>query len=93
MSKSVLNFSKAFIHHFNHLLWASLVVQTVKNFPAMRETQVQPLSQEDTLEKGMATHSSILAWGVLAWRIRRGSKITQKNSTKKVLMTWIATME
>ena len=34
----------------------------VKNLPAMQETQVQPLSQEDPLKKGMATHSSILAW-------------------------------
>ena len=34
----------------------------VKNTPAMQETQVQSLGQEDSLEKGMATHSSILAW-------------------------------
>jgi len=34
----------------------------VKNPPAMQETQVQSLSQEDPLEEGMATHSSILAW-------------------------------
>ena len=39
----------------------SLVVQMVKNLPAMRETQVQSLSLEDPLENGMATHSSILA--------------------------------
>ena len=39
----------------------SLVTQTVKNLPAMQETQVQSLGQEETLEKGMATHSSILA--------------------------------
>ena len=45
-------------------LWASLVAQTVKNLPAMQETQVQSLSQEDPLEKGTATHSSILAWRV-----------------------------
>ena len=38
-----------------------LVVQTVKNLPAMRETQVRSLGQEDPLEKEMATHSSILA--------------------------------
>ena len=38
-----------------------IVTQTVKNLPAMQETQVQSLGQEDTLEKGMATHSSILA--------------------------------
>ena len=45
-------------------LWASLVAQTIKNLPAMQETQVQSLSQEDPLEKGTATHSSILAWRV-----------------------------
>ena len=39
-----------------------LVTQAVKNLPAMQETQVPSLSQEDPLEKGMSTHSSILAW-------------------------------
>ena len=39
---------------------ASLVAQTVKNLPAMQETQVQSLGQEDPLEEEMATHSSIL---------------------------------
>ena len=39
-----------------------LVVQTVKNLPAMQEIWVQSLGQEDLLEKEMATHSSILAW-------------------------------
>ena len=38
-----------------------LAAQMVKNLPAIRETQVQYLGQEDPLEKGMATHSSILA--------------------------------
>ena len=41
--------------------WASLVVQLVKNLPAMQETWVQSLGWEDPLEKGTATHSSILA--------------------------------
>ena len=36
----------------------------VRNLPAMQETQVQSLGQEDPLEKGTATHSSILAWGI-----------------------------
>ena len=36
----------------------------VKNLPAMQETQVQSLGQEDPLEKGMATHFSILAWRI-----------------------------
>ena len=41
---------------------ASLVMQTVKNLPAMQETWVRSLGLEDPLEKGMATHFSILAW-------------------------------
>ena len=41
---------------------ASLVAQTVKTLPAMQESQVQSLGWEDPLEKGTATHSSILAW-------------------------------
>ena len=45
-------------------LWASLVAQMVKNLPAMSETRVLSLGQEDPLEKGMATHSSILAWRI-----------------------------
>ena len=45
-------------------LGASLVVQSVKNLPAVQETQVQSLGQEDPLEKEMATHSSILAWKI-----------------------------
>ena len=40
----------------------SLVVQLVKNLSALQETGVQSLGQEDPLEEGMATHSSILAW-------------------------------
>ena len=43
---------------------ASLVAQTVKNLPAKWETRVQFLGQEDPLEKGMATHCSILDWGI-----------------------------
>ena len=44
--------------------WTSLVVQLVKNPPAMRETWVQSLGWEDPLEKEKATHSSILAWKI-----------------------------
>ena len=44
---------------------ASLVAQLVKNLPAMRETWVRSLGLEDPLEKGMATHSSILACRIL----------------------------
>ena len=49
-----------FIKVFIKLLKASLVAQMVKNLSAMQETRVQSLSQEDPLEKEMATHSSIL---------------------------------
>ena len=44
--------------------WASLVAQLVKNLPAMRESRVWSLGWEDPLEKGKATHSSILAWRI-----------------------------
>jgi len=40
------------------------VAQTVKNLPAMRETWVRPLGQEVSLEKGMATHSSMFVWRI-----------------------------
>ena len=43
---------------------ASLVAQTVKNRPAMQETRVRSLGQEDPPEKEMATYSSILAWRI-----------------------------
>ena len=63
--------------------WASLVAQLVKNPPAIRKTWVRSLGWEDPLEKGKATHSSILAWrmSILAWRIPwmyRGSKVCQR---------------
>ena len=47
-----------------YFTWASLVAQLVRNLPAMQETWVQSLIQEDPLEKGMATHSSIVAWRI-----------------------------
>jgi len=40
------------------------VAQTVKNLPAVQETWLQSLGQEDPLEKGMATHSGVLAWRI-----------------------------
>ena len=47
-----------------HYIWASLVAQTVKRLPAVRETWVRSLGWEDPLEKEMATHSSTLAWKI-----------------------------
>ena len=45
-------------------IWASLMAQMVKNPPAMQETWVRSLGREDSLEEGMVTHSSILAWRI-----------------------------
>ena len=50
---------------------ASLVAQTVKRLPTMRETRVQSLGWEDLLEKEMAIHSSILAWKI-PWKEEPG---------------------
>ena len=57
------------IWHWKHL--TSLVAQTVKNLPAMQETQVRSLGWEDPLDKEMATHSSILAWRI-PWKEEPG---------------------
>ena len=56
---------------------AFLVAQPVKNLPAMQETQVQSLHAKDALEKGMATHSSILAWRI-TWTEEPGSPWSHK---------------
>ena len=54
-----LFFFKLCILYWNIADWPSLIAQLVKNLPAMQETPVQFLGQEDPLEKGHATHSSI----------------------------------
>ena len=61
MSDPVLKALRALSHA---LCILSHIVQTVKNLPAMQETQVQSLGREDPLEKGMAIHSSILSWRI-----------------------------
>ena len=53
------------ISHPLQYSWASLVAQLVKHLPAMWKTWVQSLGWEEPLEKGKATHSSILAWRIL----------------------------
>ena len=53
------------------LFRVSLVAQTVKNSPAMQETRIRSLGWEDPLEKGMATHSSVLAW-IIPWTKESG---------------------
>ena len=54
----------SFSYYIYQVYWASLVAQTVKRLPAMRETRVQFLGREDALEKEMAIHSSTLAWKI-----------------------------
>ena len=55
-----MNFANVIIN----ILLASLVAQRVKRLPAMQETWVRSLGQEDPLEKEMANHSSTLAWKI-----------------------------
>ena len=50
---------------------ASLVAQRLKRLPGLQETQVRSLGREDPLEKGMATHSSILTWRI-SWAEESG---------------------
>ena len=73
MSKSLISSHQLFLGHlfffltFVFVLYsirASLVAQMVKNLPAMQETQIQSWGWEKPLEKGMATHSSILGWRI-----------------------------
>ena len=54
---------------------AFLVAQMVKNLPAMQETWVRSLGLEDPLEKGLATHSSILAWRI-PWTEKPGGLLS-----------------
>ena len=65
---------RLYVRHFLCLngLWASLVAQMAKNLLAMQETLVRSLGQEDPLEKGMAAHSSALAWRILCTEERGG---------------------
>ena len=66
MGQQICVFSLVYNSHESLFLnyRASLEAQTAKNPPAMGETWVQSLGWEDTLEEGMATHSSILAWRI-----------------------------
>ena len=71
--------------------WASLVAQLVKNLPKMRETWVWSLGWEDPLEKGLVTHSSILAWRI-PWTVQSMGSQRVGNDwatcTFTVLYTW-----
>ena len=72
------------IHYLFEACMASLVAQMLKNLPVMQETQVQSLGLEDPLEKGMATHSSILAWEI-PWTEEPGGL----QSTGSQSRTWL----
>ena len=79
------------LHHTNDLLAspilkASLVAQMVKNLPAMQETWVWSLGQEDPLEKGMATYSNILAWRI-PWTEKPGG--LQSMGSQRMVHDWV----
>ena len=69
--------------------WASLVSQRLKRLPAMRETWVQSLGQEDPLEKEMATHSSTLAWRI-PWTEEPGR--LQSTGSQRVGHDWVTSL-
>ena len=69
-----------------HLVLASLVAQTVKDLPVIQETQVQSLGGEDPLEKGMAIHSSILAWRIPLTEEPGGLQSTE---SQRVRQDWV----
>ena len=69
----------------------SLVAQTVENLPATQETLVQSLGQEDPLEKGMVTHSSILAWRIPWTKELEGHSPwgRKESDTTELLTLWL----
>ena len=70
-------------------IWASLVAQWIKNLPEMQETWVQFLGQEDSMENGMATHSSILAWRI-PWTEEPGGLYSMQ--LQRVRQDWTTNM-
>ena len=65
------------------LILASLVAQRIKRLPAMWETQVRSLGWEDPLEKGKATHSSILAWKI-PWAVCIVHGVAESDTTEQL---------
>ena len=72
-------------HEIQNIFWASLVAQMVKNLPAMQDAQFRSLSGEDTLEKGMSTHSNILTWRI-PWTEKPGG--LQSMGLQRVRHNW-----
>ena len=80
-----------FLFFFNLTLLYSPVAQMVKYLPVMQETQVQSLDREDSLEKGMAIHSSNLAWRIL-WTEEPGRLQyvgSQRRNTTEQVTLWL----
>ena len=74
---------------YSYKLMNSLVTQMVKNTPAVWETRVWSLGQEDSLKKGMATHSSILAWRI-PWTEEPGGPLSM--GSQRVRYDWVTTV-
>ena len=71
-------------------MWAFLVTQSVKNLPAVQETQVQSLGQKDLLEKEMATYSSVLAWKIPwteVFSLRIGESMYRRGLSQRIVVT------
>ena len=68
-----------------NIIWARLMAQMIRNLPVMHETWVRSLGQKDPLEKGRATHSSILAWGI-PWTEKPGA--LQSMRSQRVRHCW-----
>ena len=79
------HFCSILFYWLYRLNWASLVDHMVKTPPAMQQTWVQSLGQEDPLEEGMATHSSILAWRI-PWTEEPGR--LQSMESQRVTHSW-----
>ena len=80
-------YNHIYIDYMTHIYIYSLVVQLVENGPVMQETLVWYLCWEDSLEKGMATHSSILAWKI-PWTEEPGG--LQSMGSQRVRHEWAA---
>ena len=73
-------------------VWGSLLAQTVRNLHAMQETWVQSLGREDPLEKGMDTHSSILAWRV-PWTDEPGRLCKESDTTERLTLSMCSVLQ
>ena len=71
---------------------ASLVAQLIKNPPAMQETWVRSLGWKDTLEKGKATHSSILAWKIPRSVAKSWTRLSDLHSLHFIQLKWIISL-